>query len=75
MIPIVVFDQIYNFSRDALIEAIPRPEQIQAQEFANTGISVHWTRVSGARSLLAFFQFPFLERGDWFDCCRRRVRA
>jgi transaldolase len=22
----------------------------------------------GARSLLAFFQFPFPGRGDWFDC-------
>src|SRR5262249_30309433 len=26
-------DQIYSFSREALIEAIPRPEQVQAQEF------------------------------------------
>jgi len=33
MVPIVVFDQIYTFSRDALIEAIPRPEQIEAEEF------------------------------------------
>jgi PatG Domain len=33
MIPIVVFDQIYTFSREALIEAIPRPEQIAADEF------------------------------------------
>jgi hypothetical protein len=33
MIPIVIFDQIYTFSRDSLIEAIPRPEQIAAQEF------------------------------------------
>jgi PatG Domain len=33
MIPIVAFDQIYTFSRDSLIEAIPRPEQIAAQEF------------------------------------------
>jgi PatG Domain len=33
MIPIVAFDQIYSFSRDALIEAIPRPEGAQAQEF------------------------------------------
>jgi hypothetical protein len=33
MIPIVVFDQIYSFSRETLIEAIPRPEQIAAQEF------------------------------------------
>ena len=33
MIPIVAFDQIYNFSRDALIEAIPRPERIPAEQF------------------------------------------
>jgi hypothetical protein len=33
MIPIVIFDQIYTFSRDALIAAIPKPEQIAAQEF------------------------------------------
>ena len=33
MVPIVMFDQIYTFSRDALIEAIPRPEQIAAAEF------------------------------------------
>jgi hypothetical protein len=33
MIPIVAFDQIYNFSRDALIEAIPRPEQTAAGAF------------------------------------------
>ena len=34
MIPIVMFDQIYNFSRDVLIEAIPRPERISAEAFA-----------------------------------------
>ena len=33
MVPIVMFDQIYTFSRDALIEAIPRPEQIAAEQF------------------------------------------
>jgi hypothetical protein len=33
MVPIVVFDQIYTFSRDALIEAIPCPEGVAAQEF------------------------------------------
>jgi hypothetical protein len=33
MVPIVIFDQIYSFSRESLIEAIPRPEQIPAQEF------------------------------------------
>ena len=33
MIPIVVFDQIYSFDRDALIKAIPRPEKTTAKEF------------------------------------------
>jgi PatG Domain len=33
MVPIVAFDQIYTFSRDALIQAIPRPEQIAAEDF------------------------------------------
>ncbi len=30
MIPIVAFDQIYSFDRDALIKAIPRPEKVTA---------------------------------------------
>jgi hypothetical protein len=34
MVPIVVFDQIYSFDRDALIKAIPRPEKIAAKDFA-----------------------------------------
>jgi hypothetical protein len=33
MVPIVIFDQIYTFSCDALIEAIPRPEEIPATQF------------------------------------------
>ncbi len=33
MIPIVAFDQIYTFSKDALIEAIPRPDTIPAAQF------------------------------------------
>jgi PatG C-terminal len=33
MIPIVACDQVYAFSRDALIEAIPKPEGVEAQEF------------------------------------------
>ena len=33
MIPIVAFDQIYSFSRDSLVEAIPRPERIPAEQF------------------------------------------
>ncbi len=34
MVPIVVFDQIYSFSRETLIKAIPRPENTPAKEFA-----------------------------------------
>ena len=33
MIPIVAFDQIYSFDRDALIKAIPRPEKTNAAQF------------------------------------------
>lgn len=33
MIPIVVFDQIYSFDMNALIEGIPRPETIAAERF------------------------------------------
>jgi hypothetical protein len=33
MVPIVVFDQIYSFDRDALIESIPRPEKAAAKRF------------------------------------------
>ena len=33
MVPIVVFDQIYSFDRDALIKAIPKPEKTTAKEF------------------------------------------
>ena len=34
MVPIVAFDQIYSFDRDALIKAIPKPEKTSAKEFA-----------------------------------------
>ena len=33
MVPIVVFDQIYSFDRDALIKAIPRPAKMPEQQF------------------------------------------
>jgi PatG Domain len=33
MVPIIVFDQIYSFDRDALIKAIPKPEKISAKQF------------------------------------------
>jgi len=32
MVPIVGFDQIYSFDRDALIKAIPKPEKTPAKE-------------------------------------------
>jgi PatG C-terminal len=34
MLPIVAFDQLYSFDRDALIQAIPKPDQISAEAFA-----------------------------------------
>ena len=34
MVPIVIFDQIYSFDRDALIKAIPKPDKTSAKEFA-----------------------------------------
>jgi hypothetical protein len=33
MVPIVIFDQIYTFTHDALVSAIPRPERIAAEAF------------------------------------------
>jgi hypothetical protein len=34
MVPIVAFDQIYSFDRDALIKSIPKPEKTSAKDFA-----------------------------------------
>jgi hypothetical protein len=34
MVPIVAFDQIYSFDREALIKSIPKPEKTSAKEFA-----------------------------------------
>jgi hypothetical protein len=34
MLPILAFDQIYSFDRDALIKAIPPPEKTSPEEFA-----------------------------------------
>lgn len=36
MLPIVTFDQIYSFDRDALIKTIPRPEKVAQKDFAAT---------------------------------------
>jgi len=33
MVPIVAFDQIYSFDRDALIKAIPRPENMAEERY------------------------------------------
>jgi hypothetical protein len=33
MIPIVIFDQVYSFDREALVKAIPRPDKTPAKEF------------------------------------------
>ena len=34
MVPVVAFDQIYSFDRDALMKAIPRPKKTEAARFA-----------------------------------------
>ncbi|MBI5047907.1 MAG: hypothetical protein HZB54_03005 [Deltaproteobacteria bacterium] len=34
MVPIVAFDQIYSFDRNALIKAIPKPEKTAAEQFS-----------------------------------------
>ena len=33
MVPVVAFDQLYSFDRQALIKAIPRPEKVAARQF------------------------------------------
>jgi hypothetical protein len=33
LVPIVAFDQIYSFDREALLQAIPKPEQLSAEAF------------------------------------------
>ena len=35
MIPVVSFDQIYSFDREALIKAIPKPSKVGAKEFTS----------------------------------------
>jgi hypothetical protein len=40
MLPIVQFDQIYSFDRNALIDSIPRPEDIGAKEYATSAAEV-----------------------------------
>lgn len=39
-VPIVAFDQLYSFDRDALIRSIPRPEAIPAERFAEAAAEV-----------------------------------
>lgn len=36
MVPIVAFDQLYSFDREALVKAIPKPEGLDAQQFEAT---------------------------------------
>jgi hypothetical protein len=37
MVPIVAFDTVYSFDRDALIKAIPRPEKMTEEQFEAAG--------------------------------------
>ena len=36
LLPIVAFDQIYSFDREALVKSIPRPEKATEKDFAST---------------------------------------
>lgn len=36
MVPVVAFDQIYSFTREALIKSIPKPEKVAAEKFTAT---------------------------------------
>jgi len=36
MVPLVAFDQIYSFTREALIKSIPKPEKMAAEKFTAT---------------------------------------
>jgi len=40
MVPIVVFDQLYAFDREALVKAIPRPEKMAAKQFENAAAAL-----------------------------------
>jgi len=40
MVPIVAFDQIYSFDRDAFISAIPRPENVAEDQFGAVATEV-----------------------------------
>jgi len=40
MVPIVRFDQIYSFDRDALLKAIPRPDKTTAKQFEEAAAEV-----------------------------------
>jgi len=40
MVPVVAFDQIYSFDREALVKSIPKPEKIAATDFVATAEEV-----------------------------------
>ena len=55
MAPVVFFDQIYSFDRDALVKAIPRPREIAAKAFTSASEALfsrimQMTDNAGARS-------------------------
>src|SRR5262249_7138286 len=40
VVPIVVFDQIYSFKVDSLIDSIPRPQNVEAERFRATAVEL-----------------------------------
>jgi hypothetical protein len=42
MVPMVVYDQLYSFDVDALLESIPRPDGADEEEFSAVAEEVLW---------------------------------
>ncbi|HJU53548.1 MAG TPA: hypothetical protein VJ715_03215 [Pyrinomonadaceae bacterium] len=40
MVPVVVFDQIYSFDRDALVKSLPVPKGAKAKEFGKSAVEL-----------------------------------
>ena len=40
VLPVVFFDQMYSFDRESLLKSIPKPAEIDSNEFANTAAEV-----------------------------------
>jgi hypothetical protein len=42
VVPLVVYDQIYSFDVDSLVESIPRPDDVEEEQFASAAEELLW---------------------------------